>query len=218
MDRHLYDYLPAFLHTVHELMAIMQAEQPEFEALWKATDDVMNERYVDSATIYGVQRWESILQITPKATETLEERKSRIKQRIGLILPYTLPWLKTSLAAQFGADNYSVELDKYVLYLAVNPKDEDAENTLLNLLESLQEIKPAEMILRAAFRFVHGIRLGKVFSHYLTEAPACGTLICGTYPSTASLGESYKRGTIIAASLKNYPTEAAVCGVASCGN
>lgn len=218
MDRRLYDYLPPFLHTVHELMAIMQAEQPEFEALWQATDDVMNERYVDSATVYGVKRWETILQVTPKATETLEERKSRIKQRIGLILPYTLPWLKTSLATQFGADNYSVELDKYVLYLAVNPQDEDAENTLQNLLESLQEIKPAEMILRAAFRFVHGIKLGKVFSHYLTESPACGALICDTYPSTASLGESYTRGTIIAASLKNYPTEAAVCGVASCGN
>lgn len=218
MDRHLYDYLPAFLHTVHELMAIMQAEQPEFEALWQATDDIMNERYVDSATVYGVKRWESILQIAPKASETLEERKSRIKQRIGLILPYTLPWLKTSLAAQFGADNYSVELDKYVLYLAVNPADEDTESTLLNLLESLQEIKPAEMILRAAFRFVYGIELGKVFSHYLTSSPVCGALVCGTYPSIASLGESYLSSATIAASLKNYSTETTVCGAVSCGN
>ena len=108
MDRQLYDYLPAFLHTVQELMEIMRAEQPEFDLLWKATDDVMNERYVDTATAYGVERWEMILQITPKASETLEIRKARIKQRIGLILPYTLPWLKTSLAAQFGEDKYSI--------------------------------------------------------------------------------------------------------------
>lgn len=217
MDRKLYDYLPAFLHTVQELMAIMNAEQPEADALWKATDDVMNERYVDSSTEYGVKRWESILQITPKAIESLTERKARIKQRIGLILPYTLPWLKTSLAAQFGADKYSVWLDKYTLYLAVNPTDEDTARTLNTLIESLAEIKPQNIILRAAFRFVHKIMLGKGFSHYLSESHLCGVLLCGTYPAIASLGESYSNAAAIAAQFSNYPANAAACGTVYCG-
>lgn len=217
MDRQLYDYLPAFLHTVQELMEIMRAEQPEFDLLWKATDDVMNERYVDTATTYGVERWETILQITPKASETLEIRKARIKQRIGLILPYTLPWLKTSLAAQFGEDKYSIWLDKYTLYLAVNPLDEETEQTLLSLLESLQELKPANVILQVAFRFLQGLRLGKTFSHYLDATPQCGTLVCGTYPDTATLGESYNTETRLAARLNNYPTATAVCGALACG-
>ncbi len=211
MDRKLYDYLPMFLHTVQELMALMNAQQPEADALWQATDDVMNERYVDSSTEYGVKRWESILQITPKAIETMTERKNRIKQRIGLILPYTLPWLRTSLASQYGADNFSAYLEKYVLYLAVNPSDEDSTRTLDALLESLQEIKPTNVILRAAFRFVHGIALGKVFSHYMTEAPLCGTLFCGTFPDISSIGESFINALAVDAELSGYPSDAAFC-------
>ena len=217
MDRQLYDYLPAFLHTVQELMEIMRAEQPEFDLLWKATDDVMNERYVDTATVYGVERWETILQITPKASETLEIRKARIKQRIGLILPYTLPWLKTSLAAQFGEDKCSTWLDKYSLYLAVDPSDAETEQTLISLLESLQELKPANIILRTAFRLLHGLTLGKTFSHYLNETPQCGAIICGTYSDTATLGETITRETRLAAKLSNYPTATAVCGALACG-
>lgn len=217
MDRNLYDYLPAFLHTVQELMALMNAQQPEADALWQATDDVMNERYVDSSTEYGVARWESILQITPKALETLSERKARIKQRIGLILPYTLPWLKTSLASQFGAENYSVYLEKYTLYLAVNPTEEDDAKTLAALLESLREIKPANIILQAAFRFTHGLTLGKVFSHYLSASPLCGLLVCGTYLGISSLGESFANAATISATLNGYPANAAFCGVANCG-
>lgn len=217
MDRNLYDYLPPFLHTVHELMAIMNAEQPEFEDLWQATDDTLAERFVDSETAYGVARWEAILQIVPKQTDTLDDRKARIKQRIGMILPYTLLWLKQSLAAQYGETKYSAYVDKYMLYVAVNPKEEDDVLTLLNLAESLQEIKPANIILRAAFRFAYSLVIGKVLSTYKSDTVFCGELVCGTYPDIATLGARYSTAASIAAAILNYSSGAAVCGAVTCG-
>lgn len=217
MDRNLYDYLPPFLHSVQELMTLMRAEQPEVENLWKATDDVLNERYVTSASEYGVKRWEHILQITPKVSETLPERKARIKSRIGLILPYTLPWLKTSLAAQFGADRYSTYLEKYTLYLAVDPQDEDTAATLDNFLLSLQEIRPVNIIFRMAFRFNRGLKLSKVFSQYITTAALCGQVLCGVLPHISTLGESYASAATTAAIFNSFPVNSAACGDIYCG-
>ena len=183
MERQLCDYLPLFLHSVKELMEVTKSEQPEFNSLWEATGAVMNERYIDTATIYGVEHWETILQITPEAFETVDTRKARIKQRIGLTRPYTLPWLKTFLAAQFGDGKCSTWLDKYTLYIAVNPGINATDRVLSQLLESLCNIIPANIVLKDAFRFSKGLVVGKTFSHYLNDSiPQCGALICGTYP------------------------------------
>lgn len=109
-DRFLIDYLPPYMQEYLEIKSIMQAEQPEIDTLWSATEKAFADQYILDATEYGVMRWESMLNISPKATETLDERKFRILTRLNQELPYTLTRLKEMLTALCGVNGFSIEL------------------------------------------------------------------------------------------------------------
>ena len=109
-DRFLIDYLPHYMQEYMEIKAIMQTEQPEIDALWSATEQAFADQYILDATEYGVTRWEHMLRISPKATDTLDERKFRILTRLNQELPYTLTRLKEMLTALCGADGFAINL------------------------------------------------------------------------------------------------------------
>ena len=110
MDRNLIDYLPPVLKKVREYQAITNAENPEFQQVFDTSEEVLSNLFIHDATEYGVGRWEKILGIIPKATESLDARKFRILTRLNEQLPYTMRTLKQQLEALCGKDGYSIEL------------------------------------------------------------------------------------------------------------
>lgn len=100
LDRKLIDYLPPVLQSVMEFVAINGAQQPEFEAAWDALNLVMDNQFIDTATEAGVKLWERELNIVPLASDTLEDRKWRLKTAwtYGVVYTYNwlVNWLKTS--------------------------------------------------------------------------------------------------------------------------
>ena len=108
--RNLVEYLPPVMQEYFELKHIMAAEQPEFENFWTACENGMSDKFVNSATEKGVSRWENIYKITPKDTDTIDERKFRITTKMNQGLPYTLPKLEEALTIICGAGNFSVDL------------------------------------------------------------------------------------------------------------
>ena len=100
--RKLIDYLPPVLREVMEYMAITDAQQPEIEDAWLALNRVMDNQFIDTATEDGVEVWESELNITPLTTDTLEERKDRIKTFWIYGVVYTYNWLVGWLKASCG--------------------------------------------------------------------------------------------------------------------
>ena len=109
-DRFLIDYLPHYMQEYMEIKEIMKAEQPEIDALWSSVENAFADQYILDATEYGVMRWESMLDISPKDTDTLDERKFRILTRLNQELPYTLTKLKEALTTLCGADGFSINL------------------------------------------------------------------------------------------------------------
>lgn len=109
-DRLLINYLPQYMQDYMEMNAIMQAEQPEIDALWSSVEKAFADQYIVDATEYGVMRWESMMNISPKATDTLDERKFRILARLNQELPYTLVRLREVLTALCGADGFFIDL------------------------------------------------------------------------------------------------------------
>jgi hypothetical protein len=102
-----------------EIQEIMKAEQPEFDFLWKACEDALADQFILDATEYGVGRWESMLSITPKDTDTLDERKFRILVRLNQEMPYTLTRLKEALTTLCGADGFSIDLQPAQYHIEV---------------------------------------------------------------------------------------------------
>lgn len=110
-NRKLIDYLPEYMQEYVEMRQVMLGQQPDVDAFHEGVDRVWNNQFLSDADEYGVGRWETILAITPKATDTLDERKFRIQAWWTQELPYTLPKLNEMLEALCGAGNYNVIMD-----------------------------------------------------------------------------------------------------------
>ena len=152
-ERNLIDYIPEFLKDVNEYKAILNlAEQPEMVDLFAAVDDALNDQFIVDATENGVLRWEKILNIVPKATATLDERKFAILTKVNEQTPYTMTALKQKLDSLCGEDGYDVELDSnnYVLKVKLGL------GQLSNFMaagELLKRIVPANMIIELTSKY-----------------------------------------------------------------
>lgn len=140
MDRKLIDYLPAYMQEYEEMATIMEVEQPEVDSLWTATEAALMDQFVMDATEYGVSRWEKILKVSPKGTDTLDERKFRIIAMLNQQLPYTMRSLQQVLTQLCGADGYSVELTANEYHIEVklavgnHSNYDEVEKLLINMI------------------------------------------------------------------------------------
>ena len=110
-DRKLVNYLPYFMQEYLEMQKIMEAEQSEIDNLWDAAESAFADQFIQDATENGVARWEAILGISPKDTDTLNERKFCIMAKLNQELPYTMRKLMQFLTNLCGADGYSVDMN-----------------------------------------------------------------------------------------------------------
>ncbi len=120
MERKLIEYLPYIVRKYDVFQAITTAEQPEFDTVWQHTEHMRAEQYVVTANDMGLRRWESMLGIFPKDTDTTAYRRDRILARLHEKLPYTLKQLRKMLDALCGKDNYTLYLNDYTLYVSVS--------------------------------------------------------------------------------------------------
>lgn len=150
MERNLINYLPYVIREYVEYQGIMAGEQPEFERAWDSMDNLLDNQFISTAGNIGLSRWEKILKITPKGTDTLEDRRFRILTRINEELPYTISQLKNILKTLCGEGNYSIEMEEGTYQLVVkiglaaknNFNDAEAllnrvvpQNIVINLLQ-----------------------------------------------------------------------------------
>ena len=110
MERKLIEYLPYVVRDYAEFQGITGAEQPEFENVWAAVDDLLANQFVSTAGNLGLSRWEKILGIVPKGTDTFNVRRFRILARLNERLPYTLPRFRQMLESLCGAGKSSAEI------------------------------------------------------------------------------------------------------------
>lgn len=147
MDRALMDYLPGIMQDYEEMQQIMQVEQPGIEALWEACDSLMNEAYVQTETGLGAKRWESILDISPKDTDTLEVRNFRIQGRLVEDLPYTYRMFERQLIAlckEKGHSLFMTEQNGLTLKIRVALSAKELKDEVVKLAE---RIVPCNIIL-----------------------------------------------------------------------
>ncbi len=113
-------YLPPVVKEAREFKRIADAENPEFNLHWENIDVLWSNQYVMECTIEGVERWERIIGILPRANDTLRDRKIRILSYINRTLPFTIKVLSNYLESICGSGNYSVQLDSVQYILNIN--------------------------------------------------------------------------------------------------
>jgi hypothetical protein len=153
LERNLIDYLPPVERDVAEFEAILTtAEQPEVSSAWGDVDNLMNDQFILDATENGVARFEKIMKIVPKATETLDSRKFTLLARASEQAPFTIITLKRQLETLCGEGNYEVTRDVATKILHVKiglaASSEFSEVQLL-----LERIVPADMVIDLTIKY-----------------------------------------------------------------
>lgn len=143
-NRKLINYLPQFMQEYLELRKIVDVEQPEIDLLWNSVEGVFADQFISEATENGVARWESMLGISPKATDTLQERRFRILAQLNQELPYTLRKLEQTLTNLCGANGYFIELNAAEYHVEVRLALVN-ENNYGEVKKILNEMIPANL-------------------------------------------------------------------------
>lgn len=158
----LIGYLPPFMQEYVEMQQIMQAEQPDIQALVDDTEKVKNNQFILTCDEDGISRFEEILGLTSYSEDSLESRISRVITRWNDSLPYTIRSLAERLKTLCGEDGYMItpnfndyELDIWVRLSMSGQVDE--------LDYMLNYIIPVNLVVNVSNEMVHTVE-GTVFT------------------------------------------------------
>lgn len=104
----LVSYLPDFMQSYIEPVSALEAENPEFDIVWKAVDRVLYNRFISTADEYGISRFEKMLGIHPTSEDTLESRRSRVQSKWFNRIPYTWKVLLQKLVILCGSSDFTL--------------------------------------------------------------------------------------------------------------
>lgn len=149
MERKLLDYLPLLLREHPQFRAMMDAQQPEFETAWAAAAALQDDLFVLTAGGRGLSRWERLLGMTSKASDSSDVRRSRILAALNRQLPYTLPQLQQVLNGLYGPGAASAEIpeNSYILQISVPYTD-----TWADTMELVDAMSPQNLLTRYIIR------------------------------------------------------------------
>lgn len=152
----LLNYLPPYLQRYRELIAITDAEYPEIDNVRQSINLVLDEQFIDTLDEYGCERWERMLKIAIKPTDTLELRRYTILSKLLQDLPYTMRRLHEVLTRLCGADYYSVVLKHTEYFIQVWIEIESMEKQDI-VIDTVKRMIPANLILDVQINFrTHG--------------------------------------------------------------
>jgi hypothetical protein len=151
-DVKILENMHPLLVEVDEIKAIAQVEDPILSETWCLINGAFNNQFVQTADIYGIERYEEMLKLKVSDTDTLETRRFRIMSRFQEQAPYTWRVLHTILDSLLGADKYVIDRD--VATKTVTVGLELTVGRQFNVvLELLERITPQNMILNVELRY-----------------------------------------------------------------
>lgn len=88
-DINLIEYLPPVVQDYREIKEVMKVENPEFQLVSNEKEVLLNNQFIESCDIRGIEKFERLLKIIPSAEDTLQSRILRVQSRWNDITPYT---------------------------------------------------------------------------------------------------------------------------------
>ena len=145
MERQLINYLPFILRDLPAFKAAMASQQPEFSALWDSVAAFQDDLFILTAGDRGLARWEYILDLVPKASDSFDVRRILILTALNRQLPYTLPQLQNVLNSIYGVGASTAEVPENSYTLRVTMPYTD---TYADTMELVDAISPQNLFLQ----------------------------------------------------------------------
>lgn len=158
MERKVVDYLPTVVRGYQEFQAIAAAQQPELEEAWVQADRLLDNQFLSTAGEPGLSRWERILEITPKGTESLDDRRFRVQARLNERLPYTMRRLREILTTLCGVDGSTAVVQDYTLIVRVALT---AKSNYSDVAALLERVAPENLVIDLSLLYNTHAKLAK---------------------------------------------------------
>lgn len=139
-------YFPRYYEGILETDELIKVENDIWNNLYLLLNKAKNNQFIAYADEDGIYAYEQLFQIVADPeTETLEERRFRLLNRIQTLSYYTMIYLRQKLDSLFGKNNYEIEMDypNYTLYIKSN-----VSNSFLykESIATIHKIKPANIV------------------------------------------------------------------------
>lgn len=139
-------YFPRYYEGILETDELIKVENDIWNNLYLLLNKAKNNQFIAYADEDGIYAYEQLFQIVADPeTETLEERRFRLLNRIQTLSYYTMIYLRQKLNSLFGENNYEVEMDylNYTLYVKSN-----TSNSFIykESIATINKIKPANIV------------------------------------------------------------------------
>lgn len=146
------NYIPPALQDLEELKAIYVAQEVILDQYETEAARQLANQFVETADEEGIENLEQrVLSITPKATDSLNDRRFRILARFNENLPYTKRRLYQQLVALCGENGFEIDrnTDEYTLTVKVELTAKNNFNDVGKLLEKMVPVNTViDLILR----------------------------------------------------------------------
>lgn len=139
-------YFPRYYEGILETDELIKVENDIWNNLYLLLNKAKNNQFIAYADEDGIYAYEQLFQIVADPeTETLEERRFRLLNRIQTLSYYTMIYLRQKLNSLLGENNYEIEMDypNYTLYIKSN-----ASNSFIykESIATINKIKPANIV------------------------------------------------------------------------
>ena len=139
-------FLPPVTRDSKDVQELMRIEDTELQALWEAMCDIFYNQFISTMTAYGLQQWEAIFDVMPKATDTLQDRRTRILQLLMGTRPYTVLSFQAILDNIYGPGNVTIHVDndKYEFWMELTA---DMMSQNMSIREFAETIVPKNLLI-----------------------------------------------------------------------
>lgn len=139
-------YFPHYYEGILETDELIKVENDIWNNLYLLLNKAKNNQFIAYADEDGIYAYELLFQIVADPeTETLEERRFRLLNRIQTLSYYTMIYLRQKLDSLFGKNNYEIEMNylNYTLYIKSN-----VSNSFIykESIATINKIKPANIV------------------------------------------------------------------------
>lgn len=140
------EYIPDIYKGIDEFNEILDIQEQLKDLFEKGCDDVENNQFISTLTMEGVQKYEKLLNIIPNPSkEDLDFRRSRVKNRLTTMPPFTKNFLYDKLNSIIGKDKFNmyIDNDEYTLYIESSA---DNQNWFIETQVTINSVKPANLV------------------------------------------------------------------------
>lgn len=104
-----------------DIQEIMRIHNVELNELWNIMLDIFSNQFIQYMTEYGLEQWESMLDIVV-TNQSITRRRDDVIRELQGARPYTLERFQEMLDSIYGTGAVTIELvhDKYELWFDVN--------------------------------------------------------------------------------------------------